>query len=268
MNVLVLGGTREARALARLLDDAGVAVTSSLAGRVSRPALPVGEVRIGGFGGVEGLADYQRAHGVDAVVDATHPFAATITAHAAEAAALTGIPLVRLQRPGWEDHPLAVTWHWVDSTAEAVALAERLGERTFITTGRQSLPAYAAWTDRYALVRVVEAPDWPLPDTWGVLLSRGPYDLASEATLMQEHGIDVLTTKNSGGALTEAKLRAAADLGVAVVIVRRPPTPVGVEVVTTASAAVGRVLCWADRGPDYSVSGDSVSGDSAEPANW
>ncbi|SDB80543.1 precorrin-6A/cobalt-precorrin-6A reductase [Raineyella antarctica] len=235
--ILVLGGTREARTLAALLDGSGVPVTTSLAGRVSRPALPVGGVRVGGFGGADGLARHLREEGVRAVVDATHPFAATISANAAEAARATGVPLLRLQRPGWEDRPEAAGWHWVDSTEEAVTAAEHLGERTFVTTGRQSLPAYAGWTDRFALVRVVDPLDGPVPAGWQVLLSRGPYDLASETALMREHRIDVLTTKNSGGPLTEAKLQAAADLGVAVVVVRRPAAPAGIPLVTSAGEA-------------------------------
>ncbi len=235
MSVLVLGGTREARDLAALLIGAGIPVTSSLAGRVSRPALPIGDVRIGGFGGTAGLVAYVREQGVRAVVDATHPFAATISEHAAAAARMTGVPLLRLQRPGWEDHPGADIWHWVDSTADAVRAAERLGRRTFVTTGRQTLAAYAGWTDRYALVRVVEPLQGPVPSGWEVLLSRGPYDLASETALLRDHRIDVLTTKNSGGSLTEAKLQAAADLGVAVVVVRRPPPPAGVTTITAPS---------------------------------
>lgn len=237
MTVLLLGGTREARDLAALLVGRGVPVVSSLAGSVSRPALPLGDVRLGGFGGIEGLVAYVRGHDVTAMVDATHPFAARISAHAAAAAQLTGVPLLRLQRPGWGGRPEAGDWHWVDSTEEAVAAAERLGERTFITTGRKTVPAYAGWTDRYALVRLVDPPTFPVPDAWEVLVARGPYDLASETALLRDHRIDVLTTKDSGGALTEAKLQACADLGVAVVVVRRPAAPEGVPQVDTPGKA-------------------------------
>lgn len=242
MTVLVLGGTREARELAVLLVDAGIRVTSSLAGRVSRPALPVGDVRIGGFGGPEGLADHLREAGVRAVVDATHPFAARISANAAAACRAAGVPLLRLQRPGWRDRPDAGSWHWVDSTEQAVREAERLGQRTFVTTGRQSLPAYRGWSDRYALVRLVDPPVLPLPEGWDVVVARGPYDLAAETALMLEHRIDVLTTKDSGGSLTEAKLQAAADLGVAVVVVRRPEPPAGVPTVALPTQAADWVL--------------------------
>lgn len=245
MTVLILGGTREARTLAILLVDRGLDVISSLAGRVTTPALPAGEVRIGGFGGVEGLVAYERDHDITAVVDATHPFAARISANAAAAHHETGIPLLRLQRPGWETRPEAADWHWVDSTAEAVTTAERLGERVFVTTGRKSLRAYAGWTDRYVLVRLVEPADWWVPTDWEVLVDRGPYDLASETALMRDRRIDVLTTKNSGGSLTEAKLQAAADLGIAVVVVRRPAAPEGIEQVEAPEEAADWVLAQA-----------------------
>ena len=245
MTVLILGGTREARALAILLVGRSLDVISSLAGRVTTPALPAGEVRIGGFGGVEGLVAYERDHGITVVVDATHPFASRISANAAAAHQETGIPLLHLQRPGWETRPEADGWHWVDTTAEAVAAAERLGERVFVTTGRKSLRAYAGWTDRYVLVRLVEPADWWVPTGWEVLVDRGPYDLAAETALMRDRRIDVLTTKNSGGSLTEAKLQAAADLGIAVVIVRRPPAPEGIDQVATPEEAAGWVLAQA-----------------------
>lgn len=241
MTVLILGGTREARALAGLLVEQGVEVISSLAGRVSTPALPAGEIRIGGFGGVDGLVAYEREHAITAVVDATHPFAARISANAAAAHGATGIPLLRLQRPGWEVRPDRDDWHWVDSTDEAVTVAGQLGERVFVTTGRTSLRAYSAWTDRYVLVRLVDPADWWVPTDWEILVERGPYDLASETALMRDRRIDVLTTKNSGGSLTEAKLQAAADLGIPVVMVRRPPSPEGIDQVETPEEAAAWV---------------------------
>ncbi len=234
--VLVLGGTGEARSLAALLVGEGRSVVSSLAGRVSSPALPAGEVRTGGFGGVDGLASYLAAEGIRAVVDATHPFAANITLHAAQAAAASGVPLLRLQRPGWSAHELAPTFHWVDSMGAARAAAER-HRRPFLTTGRQQLGEFAAWHDRYVLARVVDPPDWQVPTAWEVLRARGPYTYASERELMQNRRVDVLLTKDSGGALTEAKLRAASDLDVDVIVVRRPALPEGLPVVDTVEAA-------------------------------
>jgi len=241
VRVLVLGGTGEARDLAGRLVERGDAVVSSLAGRVSAPALPVGEVRTGGFGGVDGLADHLVAHGYDVVVDATHPFAAQITGNAVAACGRVGVPLVRLQRPGWSRHPLAGAFTWVDDVEAARVAAEALGVRPFLTTGRQQLETFAAWDDRYVLARVVDPPDWDVPSSWEVLRARGPYPYAAERELLESRGVDVLLTKDSGGALTEAKLGAAHDLGVPVVVVRRPPVPDGVDVVESVGEALGPI---------------------------
>jgi precorrin-6A/cobalt-precorrin-6A reductase len=219
--VLVLGGTSEARALAaELAAVPGLRVISSLAGRVSNPSLPAGEVRVGGFGGADGLAAYARAEGVGAVVDATHPFAETISAHAVDACARAGLPLLRLARPAWSRRD-GDEWHDASSLAEAAALLPKLGSRVFLTTGRQGLAAFAA-LDLWFLIRCVDPPDGPLPARSEVLLARGPYQRESERALMRGRGIDVLVTKNSGGPLTEGKLDAARDLGIPVVMVSRP----------------------------------------------
>lgn len=244
MTVLLLGGTGEARALAGLLVAEGMDVLSSLAGRVSRPALPVGRMRIGGFGGVDGLATFLVEHRVAAVVDATHPFAATISANAALACARTGTPLLRLARPGWSAHPDAKAWTWVDDLGGALCIA---GDRPVLTTGRQSLEAFLPWADRAVLARVVDPPGLTLPPAWRLVRSRGPYDLASERTLLEEHRADLLVTKNSGGTLTEAKLDAARALAVPVVVVRRPSAPVGVDTVADVDAARTWVLHRRDR---------------------
>ncbi|GAA5036095.1 cobalt-precorrin-6A reductase [Terrabacter aeriphilus] len=241
MRVLVLGGTGEARALAARLVAGGAEVVTSLAGRVSAPALPVGGLRVGGFGGVDGLARHLDEEGYDVVVDATHPFAATITGNAVAACARAGTPVLRLHRPGWSEHALAGGFTWVDDVAAARGAAERLGSRPFLTTGRQQLETFATWHDRYVLARVVDPPGWAVPASWEVLQARGPYPYAAEHALLADRRIDVLVTKDSGGALTEAKLAAAHDLGVPVVVVRRPPLPPGVRVVTTVDAAVRAV---------------------------
>ncbi|ANZ23991.1 cobalt-precorrin-6A reductase [Rhodococcus aetherivorans] len=235
MTVLILGGTGEARALAAGLDTAGVAYVSSLAGRVRNPRLPVGDVRIGGFGGIDGLREYLRGNGIRRVVDATHPFAARISGNAAAACAAAGVPLLRLARPGWTG---TGDWTWVDDHDAAAAVAAR-GASVFLSTGRQTLDRFLGPLARHrVLVRVVEPLDLDVPDSWTVLLARGPYTVDGERALLAGHGVDVLVTKDSGGDLTRAKLDAAAELGVRVVVVRRPPSPAGVPTVATVADAV------------------------------
>ncbi|MFV0128792.1 cobalt-precorrin-6A reductase [Streptomyces sp. HMX112] len=229
MHVLILGGTTEARRLAELLHPA-VRVTSSLAGRVASPRLPPGEVRVGGFGGAEGLARWLREHQVDAVIDATHPFAGTISFHAAGAAAEAHVPLLALRRPGWAPVE-GDDWHPVASLEEAADRAGALGRRIFLTTGRMGLAAFAHIADAWFLVRSVDPPEPPFPPRMDVLLDRGPFTLDGEREILRRHAVDVLVTKDSGGAATSPKLTAAREAGLPVVVVRRPPVPEGVPVV-------------------------------------
>lgn len=237
-HVLILGGTAEARDLAAHLEAKGVPLTSSLAGRVSRPRLPVGQVRIGGFGGVGGLRSWLQEHDVTAVVDATHPFATTMGDHAAQACSSLGLPLLRLARPGWRRHPDAGSWTWVDSHEAARAAADEVGGTPFVTTGRQTLHHHVdAWRERSVLVRLVEPPESPLPAAWTVLRSRGPFAVADEEAIMRTHDVSVLLTKDSGGRYTEAKLDAARTLGVPVVVVARPTRAPGVAEAADAAAA-------------------------------
>ncbi|WP_254792711.1 cobalt-precorrin-6A reductase [Streptomyces sp. CC77] len=235
-HVLILGGTTEGRRLAETLHAAGVRVTSSLAGRVANPRLPPGEVRVGGFGGAEGLACWLREHQVDAVIDATHPFAGTISFHAARAAATSHVPLLALRRPGWSPVE-GDDWHEVESLEQAARVVPALGRRAFLTTGRMGLAAFAEVADVWFLVRSVDPPEPPCPRRSEVLLDRGPFTLDGEREVLRAYGIDVLVTKDSGGAATAPKLAAAREAGVPVVIVRRPPVPAGVPVAATVEEA-------------------------------
>ncbi|PAZ11533.1 cobalt-precorrin-6A reductase [Streptomyces sp. SA15] len=240
-HVLILGGTAEARELAAVLAARrGLRVTTSLAGRVAGPGVITGDVRIGGFGGAEGLADWLREQRVDALVDATHPFAETITANAARAAAATGLPLVVLRRPGWRPGP-EDRWHLVTSLSTAADLLPRLGRRVFLTTGRMGLAAFAHLTDLHFVVRSVELPAPPMPPHTEVLLARGPFTVADESTLLYDHCIDVLVTKDSGGEATAAKLTAARELALPVVVVRRPPLPESVTPVPDVASVLARL---------------------------
>ncbi|BBZ16689.1 cobalt-precorrin-6A reductase [Mycolicibacterium gadium] len=237
MRILLLGGTSEARALAaRLHPD--VEVISSLAGRVPDPALPVGEVRIGGFGGVGGLRNWLGEHVVDAVVDATHPFAATITANAAAACAELGVPHLLLARPAWPPGDAIVVMSDVQA---AEAVAEQGFSRVLLTTGRTGTAAFKD-SDAWFLIRAVTAPDAEsLPALHQILLSRGPYRYEGELELLRAHRIDALVTKNSGGAMTRPKLDAAAALSIPVVMVERPALPPDVLTVSTVDDAVAWV---------------------------
>ncbi|MFI6625241.1 cobalt-precorrin-6A reductase [Streptomyces sp. NPDC050528] len=240
-HILILGGTTEARELAAELTALPEAkVTTSLAGRVSRPGALAGDVRIGGFGGAEGLAAWLREHHVDALVDATHPFAESITANAARAGAATGVPVVVLRRPGWQPGP-GDHWHTVASLEEAADALPALGHRILLTTGRLGLAAFAHLAQLHFVVRSVEPPEPPMPPDVDVLPARGPFTVADEAALLREHRIDVVVTKDSGGAATAAKLTAAREAGVPVVVVRRPPLPEGVSPVPDVAGVLERL---------------------------
>lgn len=245
--LLVLGGTAEARELAAALHGRGVRVISSLAGRVARPRLPAGETRVGGFGGPEALARWLRDHAIGAVIDATHPFAERISASAAGACPQAGVPLLRLERPGWTPRA-GDDWHRVAELAGAAALAPQLGRRALLTTGRQGLASFAAVDEVWFLVRCVDPPTPPLPRHHELVLDRGPYALCGELGLIDRHGIDLVITKDSGGRLTAAKLDAARERGLPVIVVDRPARAAVHTVATVAEA-----LRWAHAGYDRGV---------------
>jgi precorrin-6A/cobalt-precorrin-6A reductase len=239
--VLVLGGTGEARELAGELATLGRPVISSLAGRVSAPRLPAGEVRIGGFGGIDGLTEYLRTQQFSAVVDATHPFAARITQNAATACAATGTPLLVLRRPPWTpvdgDH-----WTAVPDLPAAASMVGLLpaDNVVLLTVGRQGIDAFAAAPQRFWL-RCVDRPARPMPAVCDLILDRGPFTQDGELELLQRLAVDLLVTKNSGGPMTVAKLTAARILGLPVLMIERPALPGGVRVVHDVPSA----LAWA-----------------------
>ncbi|GAB2537725.1 cobalt-precorrin-6A reductase [Nocardia heshunensis] len=208
---------------------------SSLAGRVREPVLPVGEVRVGGFGGVDGLREWLVGNAIEAVVDATHPFAGGITANAAAAAASLGLPVLHVRRPGWHERD-GDRWIRVSDLAGAAEALAGLGDHVFLTIGRQGVAAFAE-SDAWFLIRAIDPPEGALPKRHELLLARGPFSVADETVLLRERRIDVVVTKDSGGALTEAKLTAARGLGLPVVMIDRPALPGGAEQVETVAAA-------------------------------
>jgi precorrin-6A/cobalt-precorrin-6A reductase len=235
--VLVLGGTAEARQLAaELAARPGYAVTSSLAGRVAEPARPAGELRVGRFGGVDGLVDWLRAHRIDVLVDATHPFAARMSRHAAAAAARLELPLLALRRPGWTAGP-GDRWHRVPDAVAAARLLPGLGERVFLATGRGDLDVFAR-LDLWFLLRAVDPPPPPLPARRAVVLDRGPFSVDAERALLNRHRIEVLVARDSGGTGAAAKLQAARELALPVVLIDRPPPPPDVPTAATVPAAL------------------------------
>lgn len=234
MKILILGGTGEARLLAERLIDMGHDVTTSLAGRTSEPLLPKGAVRIGGFGGGDGMGNYLIAEKFDRIVDATHPYAVEIAQNAVKAAALAGIRLVRLVRPPWIE-PQYAFWTHVASVEEAAAALPK-GARALLTLGHQKLEPFLARTDCSFVVRSIEPVEKPLPVHATQLLARPPFFIGGETELMQHHDISHLVSKNSGGVQTEAKLQAALQLRLTVIMIARPELPPAHDVPTVGQA--------------------------------
>ncbi len=250
MRVLILGGTTEASAIAAALaHDARVQPVLSLAGRTRAPVLPAIPARRGGFGGVDGLVAYLREHGIAALIDATHPFAAQISRNAVAAAAMASVPLLTVLRPPWTPGPGD---RWTDA-ADLTAAAQMLGcepRRVFLTVGQQELAPFAMAPQHRYLIRSVEPPDPALlPPTARTVTARGPFREDEERRLLQQERIEVLVTKNSGGAATAPKLAAARALGLPVVMVARPPAPLGPtapEAKRAVCADAAGALAWLD----------------------
>jgi precorrin-6A/cobalt-precorrin-6A reductase len=241
--VLILGGTTEARLLGERLAKRGdLAVTLSLAGRTASPVPHALPVRVGGFGGAAGLADYLIAERIDVLIGATHPYATGISANAAAAVRQTGVPFVALRRPPW----CAVAgdrWIEVNDTIAAVRAIGETSRGVFVALGRNELAAFTSAPPQHRyLVRSVDPVDPPLPlPHVSYITARGPFSEADDRTLMRAHGIDVVVAKNSGGDAAYGKIAAARALGIEVILVRRPPEPE-----TPAVETIEAVVRWLD----------------------
>jgi precorrin-6A/cobalt-precorrin-6A reductase len=242
--ILILGGTAEARRLAEHLAGCeGVAAILSLAGRTVSPTAQPVPVRIGGFGGAQGLADYLSARRIDALIDATHPYAANMSANAVRAVAQAGIPFLALRRPPWM--PIAGDrWIEVADVEEAVSALGTAPRRVFLTLGRKELKPFVSAPQHHYLVRSVDPVDPPLAvSRASYIAARGPFAEADERALLEQRRIDIIVSKNSGGSATYAKIAAARTLGLPVVVLRRPALPRAPTVETVEEA-----LAWLDHG--------------------
>lgn len=250
--ILLLGGTLEARRLAaELACRKDLAVTLSLAGRTAAPAPQPVPVRVGGFGGASGLAKHLRGEGIDLLVDATHPYAAVISAHAAEAAERAGVPILAVRRPPWQASP-GDRWIHADGIEHAIATLGSAPRRVFLAIGRNEVHAFDAAPQHHYLVRSVDPVQPPLavPDARYVV-ARGPFTEADEHALLAEHRIECVVAKNSGGEATYGKIAAARALGIEVLMLRRPVLP-AVPTVDDVDGAVAWIdhalVSPADRG--------------------
>mgnify|MGYP003365294533 CR=1 FL=1 len=240
MDVLILGGSSLGRALAAALAEAGLDVTTSLAGRTKTPRALPGEVRIGGFGGAEALSAWLGEQHPGCVVNAVHSFATAISEHASTACAATGTPLARLVSPSWHELASSEQWIWVPDHDAAAAAVRTLPDPVLLTVGRQATAHYLGLGTRDITHRVIDAPAQQLPDSWRLLRARGPYTLAGERELMDApgHRIATLVTKDSGGIRPDPKIQLAQQLGAHVVIVERPPQTSQVPVLGDVDSAV------------------------------
>jgi len=246
--ILLLGGTGEAAELAsQLASRNDLEFISSLAGRVSHPKYPIGAVRVGGFGGIEGLISYLIMESISVVIDATHPFAVGISRNSEVACARLGLPLIALVRPAWQKQKDDL-WHEVTTYADAAEFVNRKKGRVFLSIGRQEVGSFAACNDAWFLIRAIEAPAGQLPQHHEILLQRGPFDLKEESQLLRDYSIDHIVSKNSGGSGTYTKIEAARLLGIPVVMVARPTkhTALAVEtvdqVVSELTALLTRIV--------------------------
>jgi precorrin-6A/cobalt-precorrin-6A reductase len=243
MNLLILGGTTEATALARALaGDARFSAMLSFAGVTRQPASQPIPVRVGGFGGVGGLARYLGQHRIGALVDATHPYATQMTANAIAATRETDTPLLVVLRPAWQPSA-GDRWTMVQSMDAAAVMLGSVPRRVLLTIGRKDLAPFGAAPWHHYVLRSVDPPPAEvLPSSVTVIAARGPFALADEERLLRDERIDIVVTKNSGGSATAGKLVAARNLRLPVVMLARPPLPQ-----TDTVGTVGEVLAWLEQ---------------------
>jgi precorrin-6A/cobalt-precorrin-6A reductase len=246
--ILILGGTTESAQLARAVERRrGFKLITSLAGRTRDPAPVPGGMRSGGFGGIEGLIRFVREEHIDVIIDATHPYAEQISRHAVVASRSTGVPLVRLERPPWPRQP-GDRWALVDSVTEAARVVADYGRRCFLTVGAKELQAFANQERMWYLVRLVDPPTEPLPLIHcQVVTGRGPFTAEDERKLLQQHRIDMIVAKNSGGDATYGKIAAARALGLPVILVRRPIPPFDLPA-SAVFATAEDAVAWLEKG--------------------
>jgi len=238
LSVLILGGTTEASALARqVAGDPRLAPVLSLAGRTAHPRPQPIATRTGGFGGIDGLVRFLRKDAIEAVIDATHPYADQMSAHAVTACRAAGVPLASLVRPEWRAET-GDRWQVVPSFESAAHVLGATPRRVFLSLGRQELHAFAAAPQHRYIARLIERPEREdLPPDLRLVQARGPFDREAESRLLSDERIDVMVSKNSGGDATYAKIEAARALGLPVVMVARPHKPAG-HVVANVDEAV------------------------------
>jgi precorrin-6A/cobalt-precorrin-6A reductase len=220
--ILILGGTSEASELAAFLSPrTDLSVISSLAGRVSQPALPAGIVRVGGFGGVAGLISYLVHENIAAVIDATHPYASQISRNAELACACLNLPLIAYERPPWKPEE-GDCWLPVRDVEAAALLVNQRGSRVFLSIGRQGLGAFSGCKDAWFLMRAIDAPEERLPANSKLILARGPFHFEDEMRMLRSEAINLIVSKNSGGPATYSKIEAGRTLGIPIVMLDRP----------------------------------------------
>ncbi|WP_353930815.1 cobalt-precorrin-6A reductase [Okeanomitos corallinicola TIOX110] len=237
MRVLILGGTGDARELAaRVANITEIQAIASLSGATREPVTPVGNVRVGGFGGVAGLVNYLREMQIDVLIDATHPFANQISENATKAAQEVGISRLLLNRPPWEKLP-GDNWLEVNNNIDAAATLENQNQRVFLTIGRQEISTFAHLQNIWFLMRMIDPPkaDSIIPNGL-ILYDKGPFNLEKERDILIQYSIDTIVSKNSGGNATYSKIIAARELGIKVVMVKRPPVPEGEQVADVEGA--------------------------------